>query len=77
MTATIGDPEGLLGLLDFSTELTWAVMEPVIEHPDILGANLADPVASGDMISPKPSVDSRLRFSKSWSKESGTRANIP
>ena len=53
MAATIEDPEGLLGLLDFSTELTWAGIEPVLEHPDILGANFADPVASGDMISPQ------------------------
>jgi len=53
MTATIEDPEGLLRLLDFSTELTWAVLEPILDHPDILGANFADPVASGDMISPQ------------------------
>jgi len=53
LTATIEDPESLLRLLDFSTELVWAMMEPALEHPDILGANLADPVASGDMISPQ------------------------
>ena len=53
LTATIEDPEGLLKLLDFSAELVWALMEPALEHPDILGANLADPVASGDMISPQ------------------------
>lgn len=53
MTATIDDPEGLLRLLDFSTELIWAVLEPILNHPDILGANFADPVASGDMISPQ------------------------
>jgi uroporphyrinogen decarboxylase len=53
MTATIEDPAGLLGLIDFSTELTWAVMEPILEHPDIVGASFADPVASGDMISPQ------------------------
>jgi len=53
LTATIEDPESLLRLLDFSTELIWALMEPALEHPDILGANLADPVASGDMISPQ------------------------
>ncbi|MBI5967906.1 MAG: uroporphyrinogen decarboxylase family protein [Deltaproteobacteria bacterium] len=52
MTATIEDPEGLLRLLDFSTKLTWAVLGPILEHPDILGANFSDPVASGDMISP-------------------------
>ena len=53
MTATIEDPEGLLGLLDFSTELIWAVTDPILEHPDILGVDFADPVASGDMISPQ------------------------
>ncbi len=53
MTATIEDPEGLLRLLDFSTELIWSVLEPILDHPDILGANFADPVASGDMISPQ------------------------
>jgi len=53
LTATIEDPEGLLRLLDFSTELVWALMEPALEHPDILGANFADPVASGDLISPQ------------------------
>lgn len=52
MTATIDDPENLLRLLDFSTKLIWAVLEPILDHPDILGANFSDPVASGDMISP-------------------------
>ncbi len=65
MTATIEDPEGLLRLLDFSTELTWAVLEPILEHPDILGANLAEPVASGDMISPQ----SFRRFAAPFLKE--------
>jgi uroporphyrinogen decarboxylase len=53
MSATIEDPEGLLHLLDFSTELIWAVTEPVLEHPDILGMAIPEPVASGDMISPQ------------------------
>jgi len=53
MTATWQEPERLLDLLDFSTELTWAVLEPILEHPDILGANFSDPVASGDMVSPQ------------------------
>jgi len=52
MTATIDDPENLLRLLDFSTKLTWTILEPILDHPDILGANFSDPVASGDMISP-------------------------
>jgi uroporphyrinogen decarboxylase len=51
MNAMIEDPEGLMRLLDFSTELIWAVAEPVLEHPDVLGMAFADPVASGDMIS--------------------------
>ncbi len=53
LTATIEDPEGLLKLLDFSTELVWALMEPALDHPDIMGANFAEPVASGDIISPQ------------------------
>ena len=53
LAATIEDPEGLLRLLDFSTELVWALMEPALDHPDIMGANFAEPVASGDMISPQ------------------------
>lgn len=53
MIAMIEDPEGLLGLLDFSTELIWAVTEPILEHPDILAVDFADPMASGDMISPQ------------------------
>ena len=50
--ATIEDPDGLLELIRFSTELTWAIIDPILGHDDILGANLSDPVASGDMISP-------------------------
>jgi uroporphyrinogen decarboxylase len=50
--ATLENPDSLLELIRFSTELIWAVIEPILEHEDILGANLADPVASGDLISP-------------------------
>jgi uroporphyrinogen decarboxylase len=52
MMATVAEPDGLLELVRFSTELTWSILEPILEHEDIMGANLADPVASGDMISP-------------------------
>lgn len=52
MDALLDDPEGLHRLIRFSTELVWAVTEPVLEHKDIMGANLSDPVASGDLISP-------------------------
>jgi uroporphyrinogen decarboxylase len=52
MMATVIDPERLLDLIRFSTELTWAIMEPILDHDDISGANLAEPVASGDMIAP-------------------------
>lgn len=52
MGATIEDPERLLELIKFSTELIWAVSEPILEHEDILGLSIGDPVASGDLISP-------------------------
>ena len=51
--ATIEEPDSLLELIRFSTELTWAIIDLILEHDDILGANLSDPVASGDMISPE------------------------
>ena len=50
--ATIEEPDRLLDLIRFSTELTWSIIGPILEHDDILGANLSDPVASGDLISP-------------------------
>ena len=52
MNATMDDPDRLLELIRFSTELVWSLLEPILEHEDILGANLSDPVASGDLISP-------------------------
>ena len=52
MMATIEDPERLFKLIQFSTDLIWALLEPVLEHEDIPGANFSDPVASGDLISP-------------------------
>lgn len=50
--ATIEEPDRLMELIRFSTELTWAIIDRILEHDDILGANMSDPVASGDMISP-------------------------
>lgn len=52
MMASIEDPERLTDLIRFSTDLIWALLEPVLDHPDIPGANFSDPVASGDLISP-------------------------
>ena len=52
LMASIQDPDRLLKLISFSTDLIWALLTPVLEHPDILGANFSDPVASGDLISP-------------------------
>ncbi len=52
MMATINDPDRLKKLISFATELIWALLEPVLEHPDIGGANFSDPAASGDLISP-------------------------
>ncbi len=52
LIATIQEPEKLSQLIRFSTELTWAILEPILEHPGIPGANFSDPVASGDVVSP-------------------------
>jgi len=52
LIATIQEPEKLSRLIRFSTELTWAILERIFEHPDIIGANFSDPVASGDVVSP-------------------------
>jgi len=52
MQATRDEPDRLLELIRFSAELTWSIIEPILEHEDILGANISDPVASGDLISP-------------------------
>jgi uroporphyrinogen decarboxylase len=53
MDAVFDDPDGLLELIQFSTDLIWSIIEPIMAHEDILGANLSDPVASGDLISPE------------------------
>lgn len=52
MVATINDAHRLEKLIHFTTELIWALLEPVLAHPDIGGANFSDPAASGDLISP-------------------------
>jgi len=52
MMATIEEPEKLLELIRFATELIWQTGEQAMNHPDIPGMNISDPVASGDMISP-------------------------
>jgi hypothetical protein len=52
LIATIQEPEKLSRLIQFSTELTWAILERILDHPDIPGANFSDPVASGDVVSP-------------------------
>jgi len=63
--ATIEEPDRLLDLIQFSTDLIWSVIEPILEHEDIVGANLSDPVASGDLISP----DSFRRFAAPFLKD--------
>jgi len=52
LMATIQDPERLSKLIQSSTDFIWALLEPVLQHEDIAGANFSDPVASGDLISP-------------------------
>ncbi len=53
MMASFENPEKLSALIEFSTEYIWALGEPMLEHPDVLGLNISDPVASADMISPQ------------------------
>ncbi len=53
MMATLKEPEKLTALIEFCTELNWAVSERIMAHPGIGGLNLSEPVASGDMISPE------------------------
>jgi uroporphyrinogen decarboxylase len=52
MFAAMEDPDKLNELIEFSTELTWSIIEPILSHEDIQGSLIADPVASGDLISP-------------------------
>jgi uroporphyrinogen decarboxylase len=52
MMAPIEDPQRLSQLIQFSADLIWTLLEPVLDHKDIGGANFSDPVASGDLISP-------------------------
>ena len=52
LIATLQEPDKLSRLIHFSTELTWAILERILDHPDIPGANFSDPVASGDVVSP-------------------------
>ena len=52
MVATMEDPDRLGELIKFSAELIWSIIEPILAHEDIQGALIADPVASGDLISP-------------------------
>ncbi len=51
MMATITDPEGLTALLQLTTEYIWSICERLIEPDLIMGINLSEPVASGDLIS--------------------------
>ncbi|MBP1718431.1 MAG: Uroporphyrinogen decarboxylase [Deltaproteobacteria bacterium] len=52
MMATISEPDRLIRLIRFATDLIWALVEQVLVHEDIPGVNFSDPVASGDLISP-------------------------
>lgn len=52
MMATIRQPEDLEKLISFSVELNWAMLDKILDHPLMGGANLSEPVASPDMVSP-------------------------
>lgn len=63
--AMVEDADRLVELIRFSTELIWSVAERTMEHPDVLGMNISEPFASGDMISP----DTFRTFSKPFLRE--------
>ena len=52
MVAIVEEAERLLKLIRFSTEFAWSYIEPILEHEDVSGVFLGDPVGSGDLISP-------------------------
>jgi len=52
MLATVEDSKRLQNLISLSSELIWSIADPMLNHPDILGLNISEPVASGDLISP-------------------------
>ena len=52
LVAIMEDADRLLQLIRFSTEFAWSYIEPILEHEDVSGVFLADPVGSGDLISP-------------------------
>jgi uroporphyrinogen decarboxylase len=52
MMATVTDPDGLSKLVGICTDYLCSICESVLEHDDVLGINLSEPVSSCDMISP-------------------------
>ncbi len=53
MMDIIRDPAGVKRLLDFSTEAVWLLHRPLLEDGTVEVVALAEPVASGDLISRK------------------------
>jgi len=78
MMATVMDPDRLAKLIAFSTELIWTLAEQMLDHPEIAGLNISEPVASGDLISPaafqgfvKPYLKEIITRTKKLNKLSG------
>lgn len=65
MMAMVTDPDDLLSLIRFSAQLIWELADRAMSHPDILGINIAEPMASGDMIS----VDAFRTYVKPFLKD--------
>ena len=65
MLALLTEPDAMLELIKFSADLTWSLAERIMDHPDIRGINLSEPVASGDLISP----DYFKKFAKPFLRE--------
>lgn len=51
MTALVDNPEGVKALLEWATEAVWRYHLPYLEAGSVDGVAMADPMASGDVIS--------------------------
>lgn len=52
MLETLTNPEKVKALIAFSRELIWELAKRIMDHDDLAGFNISEPMSSGDLISP-------------------------
>ena len=52
MIAITQEPDALKELIKKSADFVWAMCEQMLAHPNVMGVNFSEPMASGDLISP-------------------------